>query len=69
MGAQNFKQQLAEISANIENMKQDTSTLDQAKAKVSSEIQKVKSKLDEMEKAKDSLLLQREAAKNMSTPA
>jgi hypothetical protein len=69
LGAQNFKQQLAEISTNIENMKQDTSALDQVKAKITNELTKVQSKLDGMEKAKDSLLLQREAAKNMSTPA
>ena len=69
LGPQNFKQQLAEISANIDNMKQDTSNLDQSKTKVQSEILQVQSKLEELEKAKDLLLLQREAANNMSTPA
>jgi hypothetical protein len=50
-------------------MKQDTSALDQVKAKIANELMEVQSKLDGIEKAKDSLLLQREAAKNMSTPA
>lgn len=41
LGAQNFKQQLAEISANIENMKKDTSVLDQGKAKIVKELREV----------------------------
>ena len=58
MGVESLQQQLAEISENIENMTKDTGDLDHVKANLSNEIHTIKMKLDELEKDKDSLLLQ-----------
>lgn len=43
--------------------------MDQQKANLQNEILKVQAKLDQMEKDKDALLLQREAANKTSSPA
>ena len=67
-GMQGLQQQLSEITGNIDTMKKDTDKLDQMKAKVSGEIHQFQTKLDQIQKEKDALLLQQEAARNMGTP-
>lgn len=69
MGAEGLQQQLAEVSANIDTMRKDAAALEKKKTELSEGLQKVQSKLGELQKEKDALLLQREAAQNMSTPA
>ena len=68
MNAQNLKQQLAEVSQNIDTMKQDAQVLDNTKRELSEALQKVQEKVNELQKEKDSLLYQKEAAQSM-TPA
>lgn len=69
IGAQSLAQQLAEVSASIQQANEQTEALEGAKEPLVAELRAAATKLALLEKDKDDLLLQREAAQNTGSTA
>lgn len=66
---QGLPQQLAELTASIEKVRQESHSLEIERSKLMQELSEHRKKLEGLEKAKDALLLQREAAQNTGSTA
>lgn len=63
------KEQLAQVQTSLQEAREEVQNLEAQKERMAAEATEMAHKLAELQKEKDTLLLQKEAAQNMSSPA